>query len=60
MGFRAPASGGQWTVEAISVSPLHGLRVSKPRPIRRTRPVDIVILGLPEAVRRGEVAKVSI
>ena len=52
--FRAPASGGQWNVEAISVSPLHGLRVSKTRSVRRTRPLDIIVTGVPVSVKRNE------
>ena len=52
--FRAPASGGQWNVEAISVSPLHGLRVSKTRSVRRTRPLDIIVTGVPLSVKRNE------
>jgi hypothetical protein len=44
-------------VEAISVSPLHGLRVSRPKTIRRTRPVDFKILGVPQSAKRNEVLK---
>ena len=56
-GFRAPATGGQWTIEAISVSPLHGLRVSRPRSIRRTRPIDFQIQGVPDSAKRSEIIK---
>ena len=52
--FRAPTSGGQWNVEAISVSPLHGLRVSKTRSVRRTRPLDLLVTGVPVSVKRNE------
>lgn len=44
-------------MEAISVSPLHGLRVSRPKSIRRTRPVDFQISGLPDSAKRNEVLK---
>lgn len=44
-------------MEAISVSPLHGLRVSRPKSVRRTRPVDFELTGVPESAKRSEVLK---
>ena len=52
---RAPLEGGQWSVEAVSLSPFHGLRRAQPQPLLRTKPIHVQIHGLPNSLRRGEI-----
>ena len=53
--IRAPLEGGQWSVEAVSLSPFHGLRMAQPQPLLRTKPIHVQIDGIPALVRRGEI-----
>ena len=41
-------------MEAISLSPFHGMRMAQPQPLLRTKPIHIKIDGIPISVRRGE------
>ena len=52
--IKAPLEGGQWSVEAISLSPFHGMRMAQPQPLLRTKPIHVKIDGIPISVRRGE------
>ena len=52
---KAPREGGQWSVEAVSLSPFHGLRMAQPQPLLRTKPIHVQIDGIPALVRRGEI-----
>lgn len=52
---KAPVMGGQWTVEAASLSPFHGLRLAEARSLLRTKPIHVHLVGLPPIFRRGEV-----
>ena len=52
--IKAPLEGGQWSVEAISLSPFHGMRMAQPQPLLRTKPINVRIDGIPISVRRGE------
>ena len=53
--IRAPLEGSQWSVEAVSLSPFHGLRMAQPQPLLRTKPIHVQIDGIPALVRRGEI-----
>ena len=53
--IKAPLEGGQWSVEAVSLSPFHGLRMAQPQPLLRTKPIHVQIDGIPALVRRGEI-----
>ena len=59
--IKAPLEGGQWSVEAVSLSPFHGMRMAQPQPLLRTKPIQVRIDGIPVSVRRGEtLAKFSV
>ncbi len=51
----APEEGGEWIVEAMSMSPFHGLRLAQPQKILRTKPIEVGINGLAASIRRGEI-----
>ena len=53
--IKAPLEGGQWSVEAVSLSPFHGLRKAQPQPLLRTKPLVVGLEGLPYSIRRGEI-----
>ena len=52
--IKAPLEGGQWLVEAISLSPFHGMRMAQPQTLLRTKPVFVKIDGIPASICRGE------
>ena len=54
---KAPSEGGQWSVEAVSLSPFHGLRMAQPQPLLRTIPVNVAIDGISTSLKRGEILK---
>ena len=53
--IKAPLEGGQWSVEAVSLSPFHGMRMAQPQPLLRTKPIHLRIEGIPTTMRRGEI-----
>ena len=53
--IKAPLEGGQWSVEAVSLSPFHGMRMAQPQPLLRTKPIHLQIEGIPTTMRRGEI-----
>lgn len=42
-------------MEAVSLSPFHGLRMAQPQPLLRTKPIHVSIDGIPKNIRRGEI-----
>ena len=54
---KAPREGGQWSVEAVSLSPFHGLRMAQTQPLLRTIPVYVAIGGIPTSLKRGEILR---
>ena len=52
---KAPREGGQWSVEAVSLSPFHGLRMAQTQPLLRTIPVYVAVGGIPTSLKRGEI-----
>ena len=54
---KAPSEGGQWSVEAVSMSPFHGLRKAQSQPLLRTIPVNVAIDGISTSLKRGEILK---
>ena len=53
--IKSPLDGGQWAVEAVSLSPFHGLRMAQSQPLLRTKPIHVQIDGIPATLRRGEI-----
>ena len=51
----APRDGGQWSIEAVSLSQYHGLRAASPKSVLRTIPLNVDFDGLPSTVKRDEV-----
>lgn len=52
--LKAPPRSGDWSLVAISLSPVHGLRVSKSKDIQRVEPATVELYGLPEAINTQE------
>ena len=51
----AQAKGGEWKVEAVSISKYHGLRSATPQTVLRTMPLEAKFKGVPDMVREGEI-----
>ena len=54
---KAPSEGGQWSVEAVSMSPFHGLRKAQSQPLLRTMPISVAIEGIPSSLKRAEILR---
>ena len=54
---KAPSEGGQWSVEAVSMSPFHGLRKAQSQPLLRTMPISVAIGGIPRSLKRAEILR---